>query len=188
MRTNVLALALTHLHRRSLEEVLRERVMGPIGAGDGWSWRGLHGMQTVLADGTEVEVVTGGSHWGGGWWATARDLARFGLLYLRGGEWEGRRLLSKRWCGLIREPCPARPTYGLMWWLNEPDGAQYPACGRHGFAAHGTGEQLVWCDPERDLVAVVRWVCDPAAFVAAVTEAVHPGGHDAAPSSGAARG
>ena len=63
---------------------------------------------------------------------------------------------------MIREPTPARPAYGLMWWLDE----------RGAFSAQGTGEQFVWCDPERDLVVVVRWVTDPAAFVAAVTEAV----------------
>jgi len=168
IRTNLLALALTHLHGRDLETVLRERIMDPIGASAAWSWRGLHGMRTTLADGTEAPVVTGGSHWGGGLWASARDLARFGLLHLREGAWDGRRLLSKRWCARIREPCPARPAYGLMWWL----AAEYPGAGAHGFAAHGTGEQVVLCDPKRDLVAVVRWVRDPAAFVAAVTTSV----------------
>jgi len=172
VRTNLLSLALTHLHGRDLAGVLRERVMDPIGAGSDWSWRGLHQMRTVLPGGEEVPVVTGGSHWGGGLWASARDLARFGLLHLREGDWEGRRVLSQRWCRLIREPCRARPAYGLMWWLNEPDGSEYPGCGRRGFGAHGTGEQLVWCDPDRDLVAVVRWVRDPAAFAAAVTQAV----------------
>jgi CubicO group peptidase (beta-lactamase class C family) len=156
VRTNLLALALTHVHGRDLAEVLRERVMEPIGAGAGWSWRGLRRMRTEL-DGREVPVVTGGSHWGGGLWASARDLARFGLLHLREGEGH----LSREWCRLIREPTPARPAYGLMWWL-------------HGdaFSAHGTGEQVVWCDTARDLVIVVRWVNDPHAFVGAVTEAL----------------
>jgi CubicO group peptidase (beta-lactamase class C family) len=172
VRTNLLALALTHVHGRSLEAVLRERIMEPIGCGSGWSWRGLHGMRTTLADGTDVPVVTGGSHWGGGWWASARDLARFGLLHLRAGEWDGRRLLSSEWCARMREPCPVRPAYGLMWWRNEPGGAEYPGCGAQGFAAHGTGEQVVWCDPERDLVAVVRWVREPARFLAALTAAI----------------
>jgi CubicO group peptidase (beta-lactamase class C family) len=165
VRTNLLALALTHLHGRDLADVLREHVMDPIGAGPGWSWRGLHGMRTTLASGEEVQVVTGGSHWGGGLWASARDLARFGLLHLRDGDWEGRRVLSREWCALTREPCPARPAYGLLWWRAE----SYPGVGPRGFAAHGTGEQLVWCDPDRDLVAVVRWVRDPAAFAAALT-------------------
>ena len=69
MRTNLLSLALTHVHGRALGDVLRERVMEPIGAGAGWSWRGLHQMRTRR----RALVVTGGSHWGGGLWATARD-------------------------------------------------------------------------------------------------------------------
>jgi CubicO group peptidase (beta-lactamase class C family) len=153
VRTNLLSLALTHVHGRGLADVLRERVMEPIGAGAGWSWRGLHQMRTL----GDVPVVTGGSHWGGGLWASARDLARFGLLHLR----EGEGLLSREWCRMIREPTPARPAYGLMWWLDGP-----------AFSAQGTGEQVVWCDAERDLVVVVRWVTDPGAFVAAVAEAV----------------
>jgi hypothetical protein len=49
-----------------------------------------------------------------------------------------------------------------MWWIGE-DGA---------FSAQGTGEQYVWCDLQRDLVVVVRWVVHPETFVAAVSEAV----------------
>jgi CubicO group peptidase (beta-lactamase class C family) len=168
VRTNLLSLALTHLHGRDLESVLRARIMDPIGASTMWSWRGLNQMRTTLADGAEAQVVTGGSHWGGGLWASARDLARFGLLHLRDGVHGGTHLLSRRWCELTREPCPARPAYGLMWWL----AAAYPGAGPRGFAAHGTGEQLVWCDPERNLVAVVRWVRDPAAFLAMLTTSV----------------
>jgi CubicO group peptidase (beta-lactamase class C family) len=122
IRTNLLSLCLTRLFGRGLEDVLRERVMDPIGAGDGWSWRGLHPMRTE--DGHVV--VTGGSHWGGGFWASARQLARFGLLHLRGGEG----LVAPEWLALQREPTPARPAYGLMWWLG--DGAFY---------ASGTGER-----------------------------------------------
>lgn len=172
IRTNLLSLALTHLHDRPLDEVLRERVMDPIGAGEGWSWRGLHQMRTTLADGREAAVVTGGSHWGGGWWASARDLARFGLVHLHDGHWDGRTVLSAEWCAMQREPSAARPAYGLMWWLNDSDDAHYPGCGTTGFAAHGTGEQVVWCDPARDLVAVVRWARRPVPIIAALTAAV----------------
>jgi CubicO group peptidase (beta-lactamase class C family) len=172
IRTNLLSLALTHLHGRALGDVLRERVMDPIGATSDWSWRGLRQMRTTVADGTEVAVVTGGSHWGGGWWCSARDLARYGRLHLDGGVWEGRAVLDPRWLELQFTPTPIRPAYGLMWWLNEPGGAEYPGCGERGFAAHGTGEQLVWCDPARDLVAVVRWARQPTPILAALTAAL----------------
>jgi CubicO group peptidase (beta-lactamase class C family) len=149
IRTNLLSLCLTRLEGRPLDEVLRERLLRPLGVDDGWSWRGLHGMRTE--DGHPV--VTGGSHWGGGLWMSARQLARFGLAHLRGGEG----LLAPEWLALQREPSAVRPAYGLMWWLK--DGAFY---------AHGTGEQLVWCDPDRDLVAVIRWARDPFAIVDAL--------------------
>ncbi len=170
VRTNLCSLALTHLFGASNETTLRQRIMEPLGVGDGWSWRGLRQMHTTLADGRAVPVTTGGSHWGGGLWCDTPTLARFGRLHLDGGAWHGRHLLSQRWCELMLTPTPARPAYGLMWWRNH-DGF-FPACGPRGFAAHGTGEQLVWCDPDHDLVVVVRWARDPAAIVAAITSAI----------------
>lgn len=173
IRTNLCSLALTHLLGDSLEAVFKARVLDPIGVASDWSWRGLRQMRTELPDGRVVPVVTGGSHWGGGWWCSARDLARWGLLQLRDGAWDGAgQVLDPRWCALQRESTPVRPAYGLMWWLNRPDGTEYPGCGAAGFAAHGTGEQLVWCDPARDLVAVVRWAREPIPILAALTAAV----------------
>jgi CubicO group peptidase (beta-lactamase class C family) len=170
VRTNLCSLALTHLHGASNEMTLSRRIMTPIGAHRRFSWRGLRTMRTTLADGATVAVTTGGSHWGGGLWCSATELARFGRLHLDGGVWQGRRLLSQEWCELMLTPTRLRPAYGLMWWRNAE--GFYPGCGERGFAAHGTGEQLVWCDPERDLVAVVRWAADPVATVAALTAAI----------------
>ena len=89
VRTNLLSLALDARPRPRPGDVLRERVMEPIGAGARLELAraapDAHGRRR----GGEVPVVTGGSHWGGGLWASARDLARFGLLHLREGEWEG---------------------------------------------------------------------------------------------------
>ncbi|MBS1893554.1 MAG: serine hydrolase [Actinobacteria bacterium] len=188
VRTNLCSLALTHLLGASNAATLGARVLEPLGVGAGWGWHGLHQMRTRLGNGEEVVVTTGGSHWGGGLWLTAEELARFGRLHLDGGEWEGRRLLSEEWCGRMLAPADARPAYGLMWWRNpeagvpagDPDAAPagedafYPGAGIRGFAAHGTGEQIVWCDPDRDLVVVLRWVTDVIPVLAAVTEAVPP--------------
>lgn len=192
VRTNLCSLALTHLLGASNAESLDGRVLEPLGVEPGWSWNGLDQMRTRLPGGGEAVVTTGGSHWGGGLWLTAEDLARFGQLHLDGGEWQGRRLLSAEWCRRMLAPADARPAYGLMWWRNpeagvpadDPaasppgavagDDAFYPGAGIRGFAAHGTGEQIVWCDPDRDLVVVVRWVVDVIPVLAAITAMVAP--------------
>lgn len=186
VRVNLCCLALTHLLGTSLEVALR-RVLSPIGVPHGWEWRGLHQMHTVLADGSRLPVVTASGHWGAGLWLSTCDLARFGLLHLRRGAWRGTRVLSERWCRMMLAPTAAAPAYGLMWWRNpaagdasaDPPhgvlagaGEQYPGSGVLGFAAHGTGEQIVWCDPDRDLVAVVRWCADPIPVIAAITAAI----------------
>jgi CubicO group peptidase (beta-lactamase class C family) len=192
IRTNLCSLALTHLLGASNAASLGARVLEPLGVEPGWSWHGLDQMRTRVSGSEEVVVTTGGSHWGGGLWLTAEDLAKFGSLHLDGGEWEGRRLLSAEWCRRMLVPTHARRAYGLMWWRNpeagvpmdDPgaaplgavagDDAFYPGAGVRGFAAHGTGEQIVWCDPDRDLVAVVRWVVDAIPVLAAITAAVPP--------------
>ena len=55
-------------------------------------------------------------------WATARDWARFGLLYLQEGVWEGRRILPVQWVDYSRTPAPAanEAQYGAHFWLKVP--------------------------------------------------------------------
>ncbi|MGE3916993.1 MAG: serine hydrolase domain-containing protein, partial [Hyphomicrobiaceae bacterium] len=65
VRVNMLALALLMRFRRPLPEVLRERIMDPIGCSGEWEW---HGYRTSWVDvgGRRVQSVSGGAHWGGG--------------------------------------------------------------------------------------------------------------------------
>lgn len=156
VRVNRLALSLLHVFRRPLPEVLRETVMDPIGASPTWEWRGYRNS-TVTIDGRPIESVSGGGHWGGGMFISARDHARFGTLILRRGVWAGRRLLSDSWIEALTDPCPLKPGYGLLWWLNT-DRAQYPAAPETSVFAVGMGTNLIWIDPALDLVVVARWV------------------------------
>ena len=156
VRVNRLALSLLHVFRRPLPEVLRETIMDPIGASPDWEWRGYRNS-TVEIDGKPMESVSGGAHWGGGMFISARDHARLGYLIQRRGTWDGRQLLSESWIDALTTPCAINPIYGLLWWLNT-DRAYYAAAPETSFFAVGMGTNLIWIDPALDLLVVARWV------------------------------
>jgi CubicO group peptidase (beta-lactamase class C family) len=172
VRVNLTALALTVLFRRSLPEVLRERIMDPVGASSGWSWHGYADSVVKLDDGRSVPVVSGGAHWGGGLWISALDLARIGQLCLRRGQCGERRLLSARWMEEMWRPCPIKPNYGLSWWLNDHL-TVWPKAPSSGRCARGNGGgHLLWVDPARDLVVSSRWGAEVQSLIAEVSRAV----------------
>jgi CubicO group peptidase (beta-lactamase class C family) len=155
VRVNRLSLSLMQVFRRPLPEVLTEAIMQPIGAG-GWDWRGYRNS-TVEIDGKPMESVSGGGHWGGGFFIPTTALARFGLLIQREGEWNGRQLIAKEWIARMCEPCHANPVYGFMWWLNTQR-KLYPSAPESSVFALGAGNNIIWIDQELDLVLVARWV------------------------------
>ncbi len=173
VRVNRLALALLRVFGRPLPEVLRERIMEPIGASDTWEWHGYENSWVEI-EGRRMQSVSGGAHWGGGLWISTLDHARVGLLMLRRGEWNGRRILSELWIDACRTPCSLNGSYGYLWWLNA-EGATAPAASRSSFFAKGVGSNIVWIDPDNDLVAVVRWIDRDrfADFAALVTQSIH---------------
>jgi CubicO group peptidase (beta-lactamase class C family) len=136
--------------------VLRERIMEPIGASDGWEWAGYRTSWADI-DGRRMQGVPGGGHWGGGLMIGARDHARVGYLVLREGTWDGRGVLPASWIAELRRPSPVNPTYGLLWWLNT-DRALYPSAPASSFFALGAGSHVIWVDREHDLVVVARWI------------------------------
>lgn len=156
VRVNVASLALLHLLGEPLPTVLAEAVMQPIGASETWRWHGYRNSQITMGD-TIIESVSGGGHWGGGLWISTRDLARFGLLFLRDGRWGERAILPPGWTEEVRRTTPLEPTYSHFFWINT-DRALWPSAPASSYAARGGGDHLVWIDPEHDLVAVVRWI------------------------------
>jgi CubicO group peptidase (beta-lactamase class C family) len=156
-RVNLLALAALQVWRRPLPEVLREEVMDPIGASRTWRWYGYDDSWIVL-DGALVQSVSGGAHWGGGMFISARDQARFGLLTLRGGRWKDRQILSEAWIARARTPTPAQPTYGFMNYFLNTDRKFMPAARADAYAHIGAGTNAIYVDPLNDLVVVVRWI------------------------------
>src|SRR5207245_10500979 len=91
--------------------------MPSIGASHAWRWHGYRNS-FVRIDGIEMQSVSGGGHWGGGLFIGSRDQARFGLLFLRRGVWNGRRVLSETWIKDATTPYSAEPVYGCLVWIN----------------------------------------------------------------------
>jgi CubicO group peptidase (beta-lactamase class C family) len=156
VRVNLLSFALMQVFRRPLPEVLREAVMDPIGASPTWQWRGYRNSRFEI-DGRMIESVSGGAHWGGGLFISTRDHARFGHLVHRRGRWAGRELVPESWIAALRTPCPLKPIYGFMWWLNT-DRQMYPSAPPTSIFALGMGTNLIWLDEALDLEMVARWI------------------------------
>ncbi|CAM3038945.1 serine hydrolase domain-containing protein [Methylobacterium mesophilicum] len=161
VRVNLLAYCLMHRFGRALPEVLRTRIFEPIGASHDWAWHGYDNAWAQI-DGARIQSVPGGGHWGGGLFIGADDHARFGLLIAHGGVWAGRRLLSERWIRAMLTPSPTLANYGYLWWLNLGPSAK-PELPDSAFSALGAGNNVIWVDPDHDLVAVLRWI-DKAAL------------------------
>lgn len=157
VRVNVLALAAQNIWRTPLPDVLRERIMDPIGASSSWRWFGYENSWIVL-DGKLVQAVGGGGHWGGGMFINANDMARFGYLTLRRGKWNGKQLISDQWVSWALTPTAAQPTYGFMNWFLNTEKKMWSNAPATAFAHIGNGTNIVYVDPENDLVVVARWI------------------------------
>jgi CubicO group peptidase (beta-lactamase class C family) len=91
---------------------------------------------------------------------SARDWARFGLLHLRDGVWNGKRILPPGWVKLVTTPAPAAPRqlYGGMFWLNRSE--ELEGVPRDAYWADGAMGQYTLVVPSRDVV-IVRLGPDP---------------------------
>jgi CubicO group peptidase (beta-lactamase class C family) len=126
-----------------------------------WMQEGLFGP---IGMNPVVEFDPAGLYYGSALiWANARDWARFGYLYLRGGVWDGRRVLPEGWVDFARTPGPDLETdiYGAHWWLTAPDGRGKPMRSlitdpglADSFHAQGHEGQIIVVAPSKDLVLV----------------------------------
>jgi CubicO group peptidase (beta-lactamase class C family) len=82
--------------------------------------------------------------------ARALDFAKFGLLYLRGGEWEGRQLVSREWAATAQVPLSVEASsgwlYSWQWWVSGDRYGTYWANGYEG--------QMISIVPELDAIIV----------------------------------
>lgn len=159
VRVNVLSYSLLNVWRQPLPQVLKERIMDPIGASTTWRWFGYENSWVTI-DGVKMQSVSGGGHSGGGIFISAEDHARFGLLFARNGQWEGKQLISEDWVRQVQQPSAANESYGLMWWLNRGD-RKTEGVSEFIYLAAGFGGNYIIIDQENDLVVVTRWL-EPA--------------------------
>jgi CubicO group peptidase (beta-lactamase class C family) len=124
--------------------------------------------------------------------ASARDWARFGLLYLNDGVWEGERILPEGWVSYSITPAPAAPLqeYGAHIWLNagkkgDAKTVKYPGLPNDAFVFDGFEENSVTVIPSRSAVVVRLGVThhgnfDHAGLVQGVLSALPPAGDNMA--------
>jgi hypothetical protein len=87
---------------------------------------------------------------------SARDLAKFGFLYLNNGYWNGQSIISESWVKestgqqiqAVRHPIYGKFGYGYQWWVKKVDGCS-------SFRAWGRRGQFIAVVPELDLVIAV---------------------------------
>jgi CubicO group peptidase (beta-lactamase class C family) len=132
--------------RARMAAVLRDELFDPLG------------MRSVQPEFDAAGTFVGSAFT----FATARDYARFGLLYLRDGVWNGRRILPQGWVDFARTKTPVDDcdVYGAGFWITPASGTGKPmhalAAGgpRDLFVAQGHEGQLIVMVPSKDLVVV----------------------------------
>ncbi len=134
--TNILSRAIGQIvgdGRDGMEQFLRREIFDPLG------------MSSAEPRFDAVGTWVGSSYL----YATARDFARFGLLYLRDGIWDGRRLLPEGWVDDARTARSVDPEggwYGRHWWITGDEFGTFYASGYEG--------QRILVVPSLDLVVV----------------------------------
>ena len=85
---------------------------------------------------------------------SARDMARFGLLFLREGIWNGKQIISKEWikesAGSYSKTDDRGGGYGYLWWIS----GEFKELGM--YSAYGVGTQIISVLPGANLVIVQR--------------------------------
>jgi CubicO group peptidase (beta-lactamase class C family) len=101
-----------------------------------------------------VETDVSGNFIGSSYmWANTRDWAKFGLLYLHSGNWNGEQVLDSSWVKYVRTPTHgSEGRYGAHFWLNE--GGYFPDVPKEMFYCNGFQGQYICIFPDMNLVVV----------------------------------
>jgi CubicO group peptidase (beta-lactamase class C family) len=155
---------ITNIVGKTMKEYLAEKITDPIGMGE-WSWDTE--QQT-----NEIAINNGCT----GVNVDARQLARFGQLYLNKGKWNGKQLLPEEWCAMAttnqvpaniqdypgdRASAKGSGSYGFNWWVNSTDGlSRMPDAPLNVAYMSGKNHNVGCLIPEWNMV-IVRMGDDP---------------------------
>jgi CubicO group peptidase (beta-lactamase class C family) len=129
--TQLLGMAVSNASGRSLADYASDKLWQPLGMENDASWN-----IDSKKNGTEKAFCCLN--------ATARDYARFGRLYLKKGEWEGKQIIASEWVERSVSPSvPGQSWYSYQWWLGEGI-----------FYTHGILGQYILVHPEKKIILV----------------------------------
>lgn len=142
IETDVVAWALERVAGAPLAALLSDRI---------WSRMGAERDACFTVDGAGTALADGGFN------ATLRDYARFGLLLLEGGAWNGDQIVPEDWIrasttgdrAAFGEPYTAtspKGAYSRQWWIHD--------AARGDFMARGVFGQMIYIDPRTEFLAV----------------------------------
>ena len=146
---NMLAELLTLRFDEDLAAVFKRRVMDPIGVPpEEWKWR-ENSYRAKTINGLKSREFASGIT------ITHRALARIGYLYLREGEWNGRRILSREFIRTATRPTdlPSFVPYYAFFWGSNGRGT-FREMPNDAYWALGLGDSFVLVCPSLDIVAV----------------------------------
>lgn len=149
---NALGTIFEQLTGRGIFDEFRDRIAAPLGMQD-FRYDSERRDGEYLAFDTSV-------HRAYPFRMSTRDLARFGLLYLRGGRWKDAQVIPEKWVQMsVRSYSHAgeRGGYGYMWWVAQGD-VHFPQVSvpPGTFTARGAGGHYVVVIPSMDMVVVHR--------------------------------
>ena len=159
---HILGYILTKAAGESLEQIFRKRIANKIGMKQ-FSWSNYGYRDGVIFNNP---AGTPGKNQGG-INSCARDLARYGLLYLNNGNWNGKQILEPSFikrATSTQVPAEMKTKYydltgryGFFWWTNGKmaNGKRpWPSAPPKTYAAHGAGRNFIFVIPEWSLVII----------------------------------
>jgi CubicO group peptidase (beta-lactamase class C family) len=142
-----------------LSRIIRDTVGGTIT--DYWAFPQEALFHRIGVNSAIIEPDASGTFVGSSYvYTTARDWARFGLLFAQDGIWNGERILPEGWVNYVRTPTPpSQGQYGGMWWLNagqagKPETKEWPDMPDDIYYASGHDGQDVVIFPSQNMIVV----------------------------------